>query len=201
VLTAKRLTASICTAFAIATAAITLPDATSGASARTCDGQSIPSHVQAANLIVHQAYRPRPQWDSPDPMFYKNRDARWDAHRRCLNPDRPKRRITEHRRDAEAQWRQERRTERKGHRRREWRRDHLPYRCGPGRAAIPCYVVACESGFDWGAYNSSGAAGWYQLMAEHGRRWPVGSWSDKKQHHKIALSLWGGPNDSDWVCA
>lgn len=78
-----------------------------------------------------------------------------------------------------------------------------PYSCGSaGRYAIPCYIVACESGYSWSAYNPSGAAGVYQIMAEHGRPWPVYSARDKLVHHQIAYSLYsGGSGASNWVCA
>ena len=78
-----------------------------------------------------------------------------------------------------------------------------PYDCGAaGRYAIPCYVVACESGYSWSAYNSSGAAGVYQIMPEHGRPFPIASKWDKLEHHQIAYRLWaGGSGASNWVCA
>lgn len=78
-----------------------------------------------------------------------------------------------------------------------------PYECGSaGRFAIPCYIVACESGFSWSAYNPSGAASVYQIMAEHGRPFPVTSAADKLAHHRIAAALWdGGAGASNWVCA
>jgi hypothetical protein len=86
---------------------------------------------------------------------------------------------------------------------REQRRALTPYDCGSaGRFAIPCSVVACESGYSWSAYNPSGAAGAYQIMPEHGRPWPVDSREDKLAHHRIAASLWaGGSGSGNWVCA
>jgi hypothetical protein len=71
-----------------------------------------------------------------------------------------------------------------------------------GQWAIPEYIVACESGGDWGAYNPSGAAGPYQLMPVHGRPWPITSEADRIAHHRIAGNLWnGGAGASHWVCA
>lgn len=77
-----------------------------------------------------------------------------------------------------------------------------PYDCGSaGRFAIPCGIVACESGFSWSAYNPSGAAGVYQIMAMHGRPFPVRSAADRLRHHQIAANLWrGGAGASHWVC-
>lgn len=80
-------------------------------------------------------------------------------------------------------------------------RQLTPYRCGGGKYAywaIPCYVIACESGFSWGAANgSSTAVGPYQILDFHGRPWPVRSFADKLAHHRIAAHL----SLSAWVCA
>lgn len=79
----------------------------------------------------------------------------------------------------------------------------LPYDCGSaGRFAIPCYIVACESHYSWTAYNSSSAAGPYQIMGEWGRPWPVSTWAHRMSHHIIAAQIWrGGAGASNWVCA
>ena len=77
-----------------------------------------------------------------------------------------------------------------------------PYVCGFGRSAIPCYIVYCESGGSWHAYNPSGAASLYQIMPFWGRPWPVDSWADKMAHHRIASRIWaGGSGASNWACA
>lgn len=82
------------------------------------------------------------------------------------------------------------------------RRSLTPYCCLAGqRWAIPVGIVACESGGSWSAYNRSGAAGPYQIMAMHGRPWPVTSEADKLAHHRIASRLYaGGAGRSNWVC-
>jgi hypothetical protein len=68
-------------------------------------------------------------------------------------------------------------------------RSRTPYRCGFGRSAIPCYIVACESGGDWTAANRSGAIGRYQLKGK-GAPWPVTSEADRREHDRIAHNLW-----------
>jgi hypothetical protein len=78
----------------------------------------------------------------------------------------------------------------------------LPYP-GPGgtRWAIPWRIVACESGGSWGAYNPSGAAGPYQIMAFWGRPFPANTAAARWAHHRIAARLWqGGAGASHWVC-
>lgn len=73
-----------------------------------------------------------------------------------------------------------------------------PYRCLRGREgtfAIPCYIIACESGFNWWAMNSSGASYIYQLLG-----WgapPPSSFRNRVRNHEIAASL----SLSNWVCA
>jgi len=75
-----------------------------------------------------------------------------------------------------------------------------PYNCGSsGNWAIPCAIVACESGYSWSAYNPSGALGPYQLLGK-GAPWPVTSEADKIAHHRIAANLWaGGAGSSHWT--
>ncbi len=86
--------------------------------------------------------------------------------------------------------------------RREQIRKLTPYRCESGRWAIPCYIVACESRGLWWALNRSGAAGPYQLMAMHGRPFPVRTLAQRLAHHRIASRLWrGGAGAHHWVCA
>ena len=69
------------------------------------------------------------------------------------------------------------------------------------RWAIPWGIVACESHGSWSAYNPSGAAGPYQIMAMHGRPFPVRSAADRLRHHQIAANLWaGGSGAHHWVC-
>lgn len=72
-----------------------------------------------------------------------------------------------------------------------------PYNCGShGWFAIPCYIVQCESKFDWGAYNPSGAMGAYQLLG-----W-VSRGASREAQHRMAAKLWsGGAGASHWVCA
>lgn len=95
-----------------------------------------------------------------------------------------------------------------------WQRDRLhfgryrafrliaPYPGGGTYWAIPGYIVACESGGSWTAYNPSGASGPYQLMPEWGAPFPATTWHEKMQTHRIAANLYdGGAGASNWVCA
>lgn len=77
-----------------------------------------------------------------------------------------------------------------------------PYVCSNGtRWAIPCYIIACESGYSWSAYNgSSGARGPYQFLGWD-VPWPVDSRADQLAHHRMGAYLWnGGRGRSHWVC-
>ncbi|MDX6534007.1 MAG: hypothetical protein QOF68_1751 [Gaiellales bacterium] len=76
-----------------------------------------------------------------------------------------------------------------------------PFDCGSrGRWAIPCSIIACESGFSWTAYNPSGARGPYQFLG-WAVPWPVRTAADKLAHHRMAARLWnGGAGRSNWVC-
>jgi hypothetical protein len=80
-------------------------------------------------------------------------------------------------------------------------RSLTPYNCGSnGWWAIPCSIIACESGFSWSAYNPSGASGPYQLLG-WGAPMPADTPAKKLRHHQIAARLWnGGAGRSHWVC-
>jgi hypothetical protein len=73
-----------------------------------------------------------------------------------------------------------------------------PYRCLHGREgtfAIPCYIIACESHFNWWARNPSGASYIYQLLG-----WgapPPSTFKNRVRNHEIAASL----SLSNWACA
>lgn len=70
-----------------------------------------------------------------------------------------------------------------------------------GKWAIPPYIVRCESGGAWGAYNPSGASGPYQLLG-WGAPMPANTIARQARHHIIAARLWsGGRGASHWVCA
>lgn len=74
-----------------------------------------------------------------------------------------------------------------------------PYRCQRGAYgtwAIPCYVIACESGFSWTAANPSGAVGPYQLLG-WGAPYPARTFRQQVENHRIAHSL----SLSNWACA
>ena len=78
-------------------------------------------------------------------------------------------------------------------------RSLTPYRCQSGRYgywAKACYIIACESGYSWTAYNPSGARGPYQFLGWP-VPWPVRSFKDKIAHHRMATQL----GNSHWVCA
>lgn len=65
--------------------------------------------------------------------------------------------------------------------------------------AIPTYIVMCESGGDWNAYNPSGASGPYQLMPMHFNGELAMNQSRAAQHAKAA-ELWnGGRGRSHWA--
>lgn len=65
--------------------------------------------------------------------------------------------------------------------------------------AIPTYIVMCESGGDWDAYNASGASGPYQIMPMHFGGELAMNQSRAAQHAKAA-ELWdGGAGKSHWA--
>jgi hypothetical protein len=72
------------------------------------------------------------------------------------------------------------------------------------RNPIPGYIVACESGGDYGAVNpTSGARGKYQIMPFHYQRGGVCSgldWSPRGQD-ECAARIWETSGPGAWDCA
>lgn len=87
-------------------------------------------------------------------------------------------------------------------RKKQWRWVAYIDRITPyGKWAIPPYIVMCESGGAWSAYNPSGASGPYQLLG-WGAPMPANTTARQATHHRIAARLWaGGRGASHWVCA
>lgn len=86
------------------------------------------------------------------------------------------------------------------------RREYLaltPYDCGSaGRFAIPCYVVECESGYDWGAVNeSSGAFTAYQFLPSTYTGACRACDYSRLDFHYAARVVWDRSGGSEWVCA
>lgn len=77
-------------------------------------------------------------------------------------------------------------------------REIAPYPGGGTYWAVPYPIVRCESGGSWSAYNPSGAEGPYQLLG-HGQPWPVTSWHDKMEHHRIAGALYAEYGTAPWL--
>ncbi|MFN8161317.1 MAG: transglycosylase family protein [Solirubrobacterales bacterium] len=73
-----------------------------------------------------------------------------------------------------------------------------------GPYSIPSYIVACESGGNYGAVNpSSGAGGAYQILPSTwalygGRGAPQDA--SKAEQDRIAAEIWADSGSSAWVC-
>jgi hypothetical protein len=78
-----------------------------------------------------------------------------------------------------------------------------PYDCGSaGRFAIPCAVVACESGYSWGAVNpTSGARTAYQFLpSTYYGVCRSCDWSRLDLHFAAGV-VWARSAGSEWACA
>lgn len=151
----------------------------------TCDVRSVKHHKAKAKGISRAMFAHR-KWQDATPV--KPAQKRWFRwHLRCIEHD-PTDRTLRHYQRAE---------KRSFYRYRRSGGPLTPY----GQWAIPEYIVACESGGSWSAYNPSGALGPYQLLG-WGAPFPANSWAKRMAHHRIAGSLWaGGSGASHWVCA
>lgn len=74
-----------------------------------------------------------------------------------------------------------------------------------GPYAIPTYIVMCESGGNYSAYNpSSGAGGAYQILPSTWRAYGgtgLPHQASKAEQDRIAAAIWADSGPSAWSCA
>lgn len=88
---------------------------------------------------------------------------------------------------------------------------YLPFICGGGtRSAIPCYIVACESGYSYTARNpASTAGGKYQVIDSTWAAYGGRPYTDSHpaavappvEQDRVAAAIWADVGASAWACA
>lgn len=158
----------------------------------TCDGRPVTDHIHRAHVLFKDAYALK-RWNSgPKRSAIK---AAQD-HKACIRIERTRKQLSEYR-----------------HRRAEGLRAYAdqqravaavtPYDCGShGFFAIPCYIVACESGYSWSAVNpSSGAFSPYQLLPSTYAGVCERCDRSRPDIHLAAGRVYARSGGSEWVCA
>lgn len=155
----------------------------------TCDGKSVAFHQHRARSILKNAYAS--QMPRPGDL-----DA-YHAHKLCIRSADVRARLAAFRDKLK--------------RRLEQRIAAVtPYSCGShGRFAIPCYIVARESGFNPRAENPvSSAGGYYQILnttwaavgGQPNGCYHVAACASPTEQHEVAARLWaGGAGASHWA--
>lgn len=160
----------------------------------TSDRKTLAHHTHRAKALIDTAYS-HDRWRDPTPVRTSEK-RRWQAHRRAI--------LHPPARFAISEYRDAKRRSFERHREARLEVERLtPYDCGShGSFAIPCYVVACESGYNWGAVNSSsGARGPYQILpSTYAGVCERCDWSRPDQH-LAASRVWARSGGSEWVCA
>lgn len=171
----------------------------------SCDSLPAKTHINKFHRIVDNAYAPK-RWKDATPATELQK-RRWSKERRCVTDLNRRDRMNNYLDKARAEFREHRqhklRQKRRREERREERRALTPYDCGShGRFAIPCYVVACESGYDWGAVNpSSGAFTAYQFLPSTYRGACRECNYRRLDYHYAASVVWARSGGGEWVCA
>ena len=154
---------------------------------KTTDHRTVKWHRLKAESIVYVAFKHR-SWEAGH-RWNADRRKRVNRHKNKIQRSPEDRfQITSYliaKRLSFKKWA-------KGQERKAQRESADPSSWSPNGYAIPAYIVMCESGGSWSAYNSSGAAGIYQLMPGWGRPWPVTNYAQAQEHHAIAAKLWAG---------
>lgn len=149
-------------------------------------------HESGAKQVLRQAWS-RDRWQDRRPVRDSER-RELEAHRACLDGDGKGdvARYAKRKKEHFALYRRYRQV--------------APFEGYRGRGvwltylAVPRYIVDCESGGSWFAYNPSGASWLYQLLGWGAPR-PT-SPEAKVRNHEIAYRVSGGSrNFSAWVCA
>ena len=167
----------------------------------SCDSLPAFNHINKFHRIVNNAYAPK-RWEDATPAT-KLQKRRWSKERRCVTDFNRRDRMNRYLDKQRHEFRELRQSKLRKQRRAEERRALAPYKCGShGRFAIPCYVVECESGYDWGAVNpSSGAFTAYQFLPSTYRGACRECNYRRTDFHYAAGVVWARSGGSEWVCA
>lgn len=158
----------------------------------TCDGRPVTDHIHRAHVLFKDAYALE-RWES-GPKRSEIKAAQ--DHKACIRIERTRKQLSEYRqrraKGLDAYAAQQRQVA-----------SLTPYP-GPNGThwAIPWYVVDCESGGDWGAYNaSSSATGPYQMLpSTYAGVCETCDWGHNDQH-LAASRVWARSGGSEWSCA
>lgn len=158
----------------------------------TKDGLAVTHHVHRFHKLIRSAYAPE-RWDV-GPKRHDIRKAQ--KHKRAVRIAKTRDQLSDYRTKRRRLFEQYRASQ-------QALAEITPYDCGSrGHAAIPCYVVECESHFDWGAVNpSSGAFGWYQLLPSTYSGVCESCDRSEYDQHLAASRVWARSGGSEWSCA
>lgn len=158
----------------------------------TTDGKPVTLHIHRAHVLYRSAYALE-RWDQ-GPKRSDIRKAQ--AHKRAIEIKSVRAQLGD--------FRDKRRRLFDQHRASQLETAKLTPYAGPNgtRWAIPWYVVDCESGGDWGAYNtSSGATGPYQMLpSTYSGVCRSCDWSEVDQHYSAGV-VWQRSGGAEWACA
>jgi len=156
---------------------------------RSCDGKEAAHHVKRARAII-RAGHDESRYPDRSPMTGEEKRA-LRAHKFCVLVDDLRDRIEAYRAKVADAYRDG--LEREG----SWC-SPTPIASGGGCWEIPVGCVMSESGGSWQAANPSGAVGPYQLLG-HGAPFPVTTYDQAMQHHRIAAALYASSGLAPWV--
>lgn len=158
----------------------------------TTDGLSVVHHVKRFHKLIRSAYDPQ-RWQV-GPQRSAIRKAQ--AHKRAVRIAKVRGQLSDFRTRHRRLFRQVQASE-------EALASITPYDCGVhGSFAIPCYVVECESHFDWGAVNpSSGAFSAYQFLPSTYAGVCETCDRSRPDLHLAASRVWARSGGSEWECA
>lgn len=155
----------------------------------SCDGKSAAFHKKRAFKLINKGYA-LSRWQDRTPITDSERRSLKD-HKFCLKRSKARASIADYRASKASRFRSYRRI-----------RLLTPYYGGGSWWAIPWYVVACESGGDWGAVNpSSGAFSPYQLLPSTYAGVCKRCDRSREDIHLAASRVWARSGGSEWVCA
>lgn len=158
----------------------------------TTSGKPVTFHIHRYRVLIKRAYALE-RWEA-GPKRHDIRAAQ--VHRRAIRIDNVRDQLAEFR-------------DRKAERFHTYAAEQravaaiTPYDCGVhGYFAIPCYVVECESHFDWNAVNpSSGAFSAYQFLPSTYSGVCETCDRSRPDLHLAASRVWARSGGSEWACA
>ena len=155
---------------------------------RSCDAKSVAFHRHRARVILKKAYKSEPS---------RAEIEAYQAHKLCIRDEQIREQLSDLRKRLKAKLERE-----------QFRAEITPFP-GPHGTwwAIPAYIVACESGYDYTPNYGLSFGGAYGLLVSTWHQYGGGRWASQANYAPpyaqdiVAHKVWVSVGPGAWACA